>query len=56
MGEFDDKVAIVIGAGRMRSIGRAVAVAFARQGADVVITGTGRVPSTFPPDEQAAGW
>ena len=25
-------------------------------GADVVVTGTGRDPSTFPPDEKEAGW
>ncbi len=56
MGEFDGKVAIITGAGRMRGIGHATAVAFARQGADVVVTGTGRDPGTFPVDEQAAGW
>ncbi|CAM3345359.1 glucose 1-dehydrogenase [Nocardioides dubius] len=51
-----DKVAIVTGAGRMRSIGRAVAVELARAGCDVVITGTGRSPEQFPDDEKAAGW
>ena len=56
MGEFDGKVAIVTGAGRMRSIGRSTALAFARRGADVVVTGTGRDAGTFTPDEQAAGW
>ena len=56
MGDFDGKVAIITGAGRMRSIGRATAIAFASRGADVVVTGTGRDPSTFPPDEQVAGW
>lgn len=56
MGEFDGKVAIVTGAGRLRGMGRAAAVAFARLGADVVVTGTGRDPATFPPDEKAAGW
>ncbi len=56
MGELDGKVAIVTGAGRLRGIGRAAAVAFARLGADVVITGTGRNPDNFPPDEKAAGW
>ena len=56
MGELDGKVAIVTGAGRRRSIGRATAVALARLGADVVVTGTGRDPNTFPDDEKDAGW
>ncbi len=56
MGELDGRVAIVTGAGRLRSIGRATAVALARLGADVVITGTGRDPGTFPDDEKKAGW
>jgi 3-oxoacyl-[acyl-carrier protein] reductase len=53
---LDGKVAVVTGAGRMRSIGRAVAVELARAGCDVVVTGTGRDPSAYPADEQAAGW
>ena len=56
MGELDGKVGIVTGAGRLRGIGRATAVALAKMGADVVVTGTGRNPETFPPDEKAAGW
>ena len=56
MGELDGKVAIVTGAGRLRGIGRAAAVALARLGADVVVTGTGRDPSSFPDDEKAVGW
>ena len=56
MGELDGKVAIVTGAGRLRGIGRATAVALARLGADVVITGSGRAPSRYPPDEKAIGW
>ena len=56
MGELDGRVAIVTGAGRLRSIGRATAVALARLGADVVVTGTGRDPDTFPDDEKKAGW
>src|SRR6266851_3880120 len=50
------KVAIVTGAGRLRGIGRATAVALAELGADVGVTGTGRDPSRFPEDEKAAGW
>ena len=56
MGELDGKVAIVTGAGRLRGIGRAAAVELARLGADVVVTGTGRNPDSFPPDEKAIGW
>ena len=56
MGELDGKVAIVTGAGRLRSIGHSTAVALAGLGADVVVTGTGRDPNTFPPDEKEAGW
>ena len=56
MAELDGKVAIVTGAGRLRGIGRAAAVALARLGADIVITGTGRSPESFPPDEKAVGW
>ena len=54
--EFQGKVAIITGAGRMRSIGHAAALAFAEKGADVVVTGTGRDASTYPADEIAAGW
>lgn len=53
---LDGKVAVVTGAGRMRSIGRSIAVELARAGCDVVITGSGRSPATFPADEQAVGW
>lgn len=54
--ELDGKVAIVTGAGRMRSIGRHIATTLARAGAKVVITGTGRAPESFPDAERAAGW
>ena len=50
------KVAVVTGAGRMRSIGRPIAVELARAGCDVVITGSGRPAESYPADEQAAGW
>jgi 3-oxoacyl-[acyl-carrier protein] reductase len=50
------KVAIVTGAGRLRGIGRATAVALAERGADVAVTGTGRDPAKFPGDEKEAGW
>jgi NAD(P)-dependent dehydrogenase (short-subunit alcohol dehydrogenase family) len=53
---LDGKVAVVTGAGRMRSIGRPIAVELARAGCDVVLTGTGRAPADYPADEQEAGW
>jgi len=53
---LDGKVAVVTGAGRMRSIGRAIAVELARAGCDVVLTGTGRSPDRYPEHEQDAGW
>ena len=56
MGNFDGKVALVTGAGRMRGIGRAAAIAFVREGAPVTVNGTGRDRQSFPADEQAAGW
>ena len=54
--ELAGKVAIVTGAGRMRSIGRPIAVKLAEAGCDIVITGTGRPPERYPDDEKAAGW
>jgi len=36
--EFDGKIVLVTGCGRVRGMGRAIAVAFARAGADVVAT------------------
>ncbi len=54
--DLDGKVAIVTGAGRMRGIGRGTAVVLAKMGANVVVTGTGRDPSTFPQDEKDAEW
>jgi 3-oxoacyl-[acyl-carrier protein] reductase len=53
---LEGKVAVVTGAGRMRSIGRPIAVELARAGCDVVITGTGRDPERYPDDEKEAGW
>ena len=53
---LDGRVAVVTGAGRMRSIGRPIAVELARAGCDVVITGTGRAPERYPDEEKVAGW
>ena len=54
--ELSGKIAIVTGAGRMRGIGLATAVILARMGSNVVVTGTGRNPDTFPHDEKDVGW
>ncbi|PRZ43338.1 3-oxoacyl-[acyl-carrier protein] reductase/meso-butanediol dehydrogenase/(S,S)-butanediol dehydrogenase/diacetyl reductase [Antricoccus suffuscus] len=53
---FEGKVAVVTGAGRMRSIGREIAVRLAEAGCDLVLTGSGRSPENYPEDERAAGW
>lgn len=51
-----NKRALVTGAARMSSIGRSTALALARAGCDIAVTGTGRPRPTFPADEQAVGW
>jgi 3-oxoacyl-[acyl-carrier protein] reductase/meso-butanediol dehydrogenase/(S,S)-butanediol dehydrogenase/diacetyl reductase len=56
MGTLEGKVAIVTGAGRMRGIGRAIAVRLAEEGADVVVTTAPRSPDSLPDHERAAGW
>ncbi|MEE9279485.1 MAG: SDR family oxidoreductase [Myxococcota bacterium] len=53
---LENKVAVVTGAGRMRSIGRSIAVELAGAGCDLALTGTGRPPERYPEDERAAGW
>ena len=56
LGGVDGKVAVVTGAGRMRSIGRPIALALARAGCDLVLTGSGKPASAYPDDERRAGW
>ncbi len=53
---FAGKVAVVTGAGRMRSIGRQIAVDLGAAGCNVVLTGSGRPRDHYPDDEKAAGW
>lgn len=53
---LEGKTALVTGAGRRRGIGRTVALELAKAGCDVVVTGSGRDPSSFPADERAIGW
>src|SRR5437763_6733774 len=54
--ELAGRTAIVTGAGRLRSIGRSVALELARQGVNLVLTGTGRSPESYPPEEKEIGW
>lgn len=51
---LEGKLGVVTGAGRRRGIGRSIAVALARAGCDVVITGNS--PDCLPDDEKQAGW
>jgi NAD(P)-dependent dehydrogenase (short-subunit alcohol dehydrogenase family) len=53
---LEGKVALITGAGRMRSIGRSIAMELARGGCDIVVTGSGRSPEHYPEEEKAAGW
>jgi len=53
---LEGKVALITGAGRMRSIGRGIAQALAEAGCDIVITGSGRDPERYPDEEKQAGW
>lgn len=50
------KTVVVSGTGRMRSIGRSIALEFARAGCDLVLTGTGRPASRGTEEEKARGW
>ena len=56
MGWLDGKVAIVTGAGRMRGIGRAIALRLAEEGAAVVVTAVARPAESLPQHEREAGW
>jgi len=56
MGSLDGKVAIVTGAGRMRGIGRAIALRLAKDGADVVASALARDAKSLPEHEREAGW
>lgn len=56
MTELSGKVAVVTGSTRKRGLGRAIAITLARNGADVVVTGSDSQPPNVTPDEQAQGW
>jgi NAD(P)-dependent dehydrogenase (short-subunit alcohol dehydrogenase family) len=56
MADLSGKVALVTGAARYRGIGRAIALRLAVDGADVVVSGSKRDPSTFPQHEREMGW
>src|SRR5262249_40517177 len=53
---LENKVAVVPGAGRMRSIGRPLPVALAKAGRHIVLSGTGRSRDRCPDGEKEAGW
>jgi len=50
------KVALITGAARYRGIGRAIALRLADDGADIVVCGRPRAPTSFPAHEQEMGW
>ncbi|HSP55945.1 MAG TPA: SDR family NAD(P)-dependent oxidoreductase [Dehalococcoidia bacterium] len=56
MGRLNGKVSIVTGAGRMRGIGRAIALRLAEDGAATVVTAVARPAESFPEHEREAGW
>ena len=56
MSKLKGKVAIITGSGRLRGIGYTSAIAMAKLGANVVVTGTGRKPENYPDDEKKIGW
>ncbi len=56
MGALNGKVAVVTGAGRLRGIGRGIALRLAQDGADVCVSAVRREPDRFPEHEREAGW
>ena len=50
------KIALITGAGGKQGIGRATALKFAEQGADIAITEVHRAPEDLPPPEAGADW
>lgn len=53
---LDGKVAVVTGAGRMRSIGHAISVELAKAGCSVAVVGSRRNVASLPDEEKEAGW
>ena len=56
MGALNGKVAVVTGAGRLRGIGRAIALRLAQAGAAACASAVHREPDSFPEHEREAGW
>jgi len=54
--DFKGKVALVTGASHKRGFGRAIALRFAGEGADVVVSSRHRPPEHFTQEEKSEGW
>jgi 3-oxoacyl-[acyl-carrier protein] reductase len=53
---FADRVAVVTGAGRMKSIGKSIALELARAGCNIALTSTGRQGDSERADERTTSW
>ncbi len=56
MSGLKGKVALITGAGGMKSVGRSIALKLASLGANLVLTDVPRKPADLPPAEVESGW
>jgi NAD(P)-dependent dehydrogenase (short-subunit alcohol dehydrogenase family) len=56
MSGLKGRIALITGAGGMKSVGRAIALRMAALGADLVLTDVCRLAEDLPPAEVRAGW
>ena len=56
MSGLKGKVALITGAGGMKSVGRSIALKLASLGANLVLTDVPRKPEDLPPAEVESGW
>jgi len=56
MNKLQGLTAIVTGAGRMRGLGRAIALRLSQDGANVLVSAAPRKAESYPPHERDAGW